>query len=629
MPAALPPEFTQVKLIGQGGMGSVYRAQRGAQTVAVKVLTAFRDTQHRQRFEREARALAQVDSHPHIVRIHNLKLDTHNPYFVLEYIDGPSLSEFLESGASLSLEDSLTLIHKMADALAFIHAQGFVHRDVKPSNILLRKTTLEPVLSDFGLVHGQTMDSLTVTGDVIGTPGYMAPEQVAGDKSTAAADVWALGCILYELCTGSQAFESSGTQALLLKIAAATPIRPSRLDASFPKELETLILSMIAKDPAARPTAKQISEHCQSLLKQGLKARRPWLQRLSSGALIGLLGVAIAAWAWQSYSRNQRLKQWRRELRQHTTKLQTTREPLTTALAEFVRNQLLERKLRAPVAQRLADGVPQLERQAELMRTWLEHSKAESALNTKDREQSQKWQQRLRQSWQIDAVRLYKNPEWNGQGAGSQLFQCFHKLQTQQFDQALQSLKNSKQPLETLIEALCHLHKKSLTAALDSTLKLPEDQLYLPARDFLLDRIYHQQALRQLNAQKPKLNALQKLRKIRQRLPRKDRQRRWQAFFQKLGRDSQAASPTQQQAILKILEHCAKSNKDTHCQALHLMVAESRLKSLPPHPPNRNAGSHLFEVLTQALEQLDQAWRFDSSLRCPESLSSQWLESLL
>lgn len=241
---------------GSGGMGSVYRAldRFTGHPVALKVLRA-RGGLEVERFAREAQVLAEL-SHPAIVRFvaHGRTLDD-EPYLALEWIDGENLADRL-ARAGLTVAESLILGARVAEALGAAHRRGVVHRDVKPSNLLLAGGRVEDVkVVDFGIARTGSGDrTLTQTGAMIGTPGYMAPEQARGEKRVdARVDVFALGCVLFRCLTGKKPFDADDAMATLLKLVLEDAPRLGDFCSEAPPELEALVARMLTKDPAGRP----------------------------------------------------------------------------------------------------------------------------------------------------------------------------------------------------------------------------------------------------------------------------------------------------------------------------------------------------------------------------------------
>jgi len=249
--------FRIERLAGSGGMGSVYRASdtMGQVPVALKI---FKGSQERDldRFEREARVLADL-RHPGIVRYlaHGTTEDDER-WIAMEWLEGVTLAEHVARGRSLSIDDSIALMIRVADAVGFAHRRGVVHRDLKPSNVFLPDSSIERAkVLDFGIaaVRRATLQ-ITRTGVPVGTPGYMAPEQARGSKNVdARADVFALGCVLYRCLTGHRAFDGQQVMAVLTKILLEEVPRARTLRRDVPIELDDLVSRMLSKAPEDRP----------------------------------------------------------------------------------------------------------------------------------------------------------------------------------------------------------------------------------------------------------------------------------------------------------------------------------------------------------------------------------------
>lgn len=240
---------------GIGGVGSVYRAfDRQTQTlVAVKVLHVPHATAQA-RFLTEARTLAGLE-HPHIVRYVTHGIHDEEPYLVMEWLEGESLDRRLARERP-SIEDSVDLARRIASALGAAHARGIVHRDVKPSNVLLVDNALDKLrLLDFGIARvDDAGGSLTRTGNVLGTPGYMSPEQARGDKRyvDARADVFSLGCVLFECLTGQTPFHGPHAMAVIMKLLSEDAPRLRMVRPDAPEALDALVARMLAREPLAR-----------------------------------------------------------------------------------------------------------------------------------------------------------------------------------------------------------------------------------------------------------------------------------------------------------------------------------------------------------------------------------------
>jgi serine/threonine protein kinase len=259
--------FEILSRLGAGGMGEVYRARdtRLDRIVAIKILPEHL-AQHpdlRQRFEREARAVSSLN-HSHICALYDIGHQDGTDYLVLEYIEGESLHNRLEKGP-LPLEQALRYGSEIADALGGAHRSGIIHRDLKPGNVMLTKAGAK--LLDFGLArvarpivsgNGDLSDAatpsepLTGAGTLLGTIPYMAPEQIEGGEADPRTDIWALGCLLYEMVTGKRAFMATSPATVIGAILRDDP-RPMReLVPLTPPSLERLVEKCLDKDPEER-----------------------------------------------------------------------------------------------------------------------------------------------------------------------------------------------------------------------------------------------------------------------------------------------------------------------------------------------------------------------------------------
>jgi serine/threonine protein kinase len=243
------------RLIGAGGMGIVFKGfdTELNRPVAIKVLAPHLagSGAARQRFAREARAAAAV-VHEHVVAIHNVETEAAAPFLVMQYVAGESLQGRLDRQGPLALKEILRIAHQTAAGLAAAHAQGLVHRDVKPSNILLEQGIERALLTDFGLARAADDASLTHTGYLPGTPHYMSPEQARGDAIDARSDLFSLGSVLYAMCTGRPPFRADTSFGVLRRITDTQP-RPIReVNADIPAWLADLINKLLAKQPPDR-----------------------------------------------------------------------------------------------------------------------------------------------------------------------------------------------------------------------------------------------------------------------------------------------------------------------------------------------------------------------------------------
>src|SRR5262245_10253445 len=289
--AELPPDFLRpsdhpgalgavgpypvLEVIGRGGMGVVFKAldRSLARVIAVKVLApqwAANGTA-RQRFVREAKAAAAV-AHEHVVSIHAVDEADGLPYLVMEYVPGPSLQERIDRDGPLDPKDLTRIALQTAEGLAAAHAQGLVHRDVKPANILLENGVGRARLTDFGLARAVDDAGCTQQGTIAGTPEYMAPEQARGQVVDHRADLYSLGCVIYAACTGRPPFRAATSLAVIHLATTSTPPPIRAINPDVPAELEVVVMTLLAKDPADRfRTAGEVVEELRRVLVRMLR----------------------------------------------------------------------------------------------------------------------------------------------------------------------------------------------------------------------------------------------------------------------------------------------------------------------------------------------------------------------
>ena len=258
-------DYEIIEEIARGGMGVVYKAKQKTlnRIVALKTILSGQFAGHEEirRFRSEAEAAANLD-HPGIVPIHDIGEHDGHQYFSMGFIKGTSLQAKLIDGPMSTMEAAETT-RKIADAIAFAHKKGVIHRDLKPANVLIDPNG-EPRVTDFGLAKQIGGDSdLTGTGQILGTPSFMPPEQALGQASKVdeRADVWALGAILYCLLAGRPPFQAATALDTLKQVIEKEPVRLRSLDPKIPVDLETITLKCLEKEPVKRyQTAQDLKD---------------------------------------------------------------------------------------------------------------------------------------------------------------------------------------------------------------------------------------------------------------------------------------------------------------------------------------------------------------------------------
>ena len=253
------PGYELHEIIGVGGMGVVYKARhlKLTRTVAIKMLVAggYAGAHELARFIREAQAIA-VLRHPNIIQVFDVGDLEGRPYFTMEYLEAGTLSQRL-AGVPQPARAAATMVATLAEAIQVAHVAGIVHRDLKPANILLTADGTAKI-SDFGLARTYTeAPDLTIGGTRLGTPSYMSPEQATGNQGAIgpSTDIYSLGAVLYEMLTGRPPFKAETPAETERQVIAEDPAPPSRLNAKVPRDLETICLKCLCKDPDRRYTS--------------------------------------------------------------------------------------------------------------------------------------------------------------------------------------------------------------------------------------------------------------------------------------------------------------------------------------------------------------------------------------
>ncbi|MEP6765584.1 MAG: serine/threonine-protein kinase [Gemmatimonadaceae bacterium] len=319
----LAGEFELETELGRGGMGVVFRARdvRLDRQVALKVLPPdiAANAEVRSRFLREARTAGSL-SHPHIVHIH--RADERGPFafFVMGLVDGENLAQRVRDRGPLPPAEAVRHLREVAWALAYAHARGVIHRDVKPENIMIERGTNRALVTDFGIARTERSASLTSEGHVLGTANYMSPEQVQGDPLDGRSDLYALGCVGYFLLSGRLPFENEATSAVM--VAHVTrPAPPLRSAApTVPAALADVIDKCLAKDPAQRfPTGEDLAEALRRAIEGAVAAQDQVVVR-SGGHRILSEQEATIVWRRAAQLQAEAAARLERETRSHAVR---------------------------------------------------------------------------------------------------------------------------------------------------------------------------------------------------------------------------------------------------------------------------------------------------------------------
>jgi YVTN family beta-propeller protein len=303
-PGTLVSGYRVEALLGRGGMGAVYRAseQGLGRSVALKVIAPelAADERFRERFLRESRIAASLD-HPHVVPIYQAGEEGGLLYLAMRFVEGYDLAALLAREGALEPRRCLELLSQVAEALDAAHHQGLVHRDVKPSNVLIAEAAGREhcYLGDFGLTKRTgSLSGVSVAGDVVGTLEYVAPEQITGEPLDERADVYSLGCVLYECLTGQSPFPRATDVALLWAHVHEEPAPPSKVRPGLPRELDSVLARALAKEPGRRyRSASELVQAARSALRL-VEAAPPAPSRVRPRLLASLvLFVVLAALA--------------------------------------------------------------------------------------------------------------------------------------------------------------------------------------------------------------------------------------------------------------------------------------------------------------------------------------------
>jgi serine/threonine protein kinase len=360
-------DYELLEEVGRGGMGVVYRARQVSldRIVAVKRLLAgaLASPEDVQRFLQEAEAAGRLQ-HPNIVAVHEAGVHSGQPYFSMDFVEGTSLAAVVRDNP-LPAARAAGYVRTLAEAIHYAHGQGLLHRDLKPSNVLIDKDD-RPRITDFGLAKRTAGGpQLTATGAVLGTPGYASPEQVDGKRGpvSPASDVYALGAILYELLTGRPPFQAETPIDTFLLALEREPVEPRRLNPKVPRDLETVCLKCLQKEPHKRyASARDLADDLGRFLKrEPVQARRVgllerqwrWCRRnpVVAGSLAAVLLALLTGTAVSAYfavqtrqeaetARNERDKV-QREKNRADENLKIARDSIYEAITQTSQNKRL------------------------------------------------------------------------------------------------------------------------------------------------------------------------------------------------------------------------------------------------------------------------------------------------
>src|SRR3954466_13618305 len=308
-------KYRILELVGEGAMGVVYRAHDPVleRTVAIKVMneSIARQEDLRKRFLREAQAAGSLQ-HPNVVTVYDLGEADGHLFIAMEFVPGVDLEQIIALGEPMSLQSRLDIVIDVLTGLSYAHRKGIVHRDIKPANIRVAEDGRAKIM-DFGVAH-LSSSSMTRTGSFLGTPSYMAPEQITQGQTTAATDIFAVGAVLYQLLAMMKPFDAPTLQNLLFKIITEKPRPITEMTPGLPPSLDRIVMKALEKEPSARyasaldmaneltnvraklsgpayPASISLSASVADAIEQSRKKSRSQAQRI---AIVGFAALAAA-----------------------------------------------------------------------------------------------------------------------------------------------------------------------------------------------------------------------------------------------------------------------------------------------------------------------------------------------
>ena len=279
--------------LGEGAMGTVFKAHDPLldRLVAIKTVNLNLPkedlAEYEARFYQEAKAAGGLN-HPNIVVIYDIGKTDRVAYMAMEYLEGRELRSILAERTCVSLEEAVNITAQVADGLAYAHGRGVVHRDIKPTNIMLNKEGLAKI-TDFGIARMRSSELKTMTGMIMGSPRYMSPEQVAGKRADPRSDIFSLGVVLYEMLTGQAPFQADTVHGVMFQTMNANAPAPGSIKPGIPKILDFIVAKALAKVPEARyQSARELADDLRASLQAGSSGdlERQMLARLRESARI-------------------------------------------------------------------------------------------------------------------------------------------------------------------------------------------------------------------------------------------------------------------------------------------------------------------------------------------------------
>lgn len=643
-------EFEILDCLGQGGMGAVFSAldHNLNRRVAIKVLRTD-DENHRQRFEREAELLRELDNRSCFIELYDCRDSEYGPLIVMEWIDGPTLESLLKS-RRFTVAEGLELTAKILDALDAVHDTGIVHRDLKPANIMFRGGRMEPVIMDFGLARGLESSTLTKTHETLGTPHYMAPEQVSGDHKNIGpwTDLWAVGVMAYQICSNELPFQGRRFTELAAAIFnAPVPSIGSKIK-NASAEMDAFFERALAKSREYRyADAEDMAEDIRLLLEgRRISASQSGYRVLKAlgqgrGMLIAVLSVVILGaaisvpivFAWQR--RAQALRDWRSETRTALQSVRAGQERLIEDLYQVFADELLalasfpaRENIRA--RKRLAAAetdIKNLERQIKRSQNFPE-LKTESVLPRRLREQI---------NWSKTAIGLTQSEhEWrpkskqSSANAESQsmrfLSQGCEEVRARNWSQAsfcfteCASQSGAFQEFAVFATALCQLKAGGCERALKSLRGL-QNSKRIPSRVRLLRRLIVERLTIEhlVNGRRQSYSQLLQLKQVFA-LEAQSKEL-WREWNQQLLRAFQETLKSRPQRAGRVFHQMEKIK----ARVPELILPELTAEALVSMASEASAQGRLGEALTR----YQQARVRDANVRIPRNFQVRHLESYI